>query len=278
MKENERKCPKCSNTIIHNSKYNKNSAEKEQRLCRSCSSKERYNKYGSYIDVINEDVRLGKRKNGFQNKTHTSQTKKIISLTHLKNLEVYKSEKFREKMRLVTTGNKNPMFGKTVYDVWVKKYGIEEAVKRDIERRKKWSLKSKGTNNPMFGKETSPKSGKGISGWYKDFYFRSLHELKFILVCERFKLKIVTSGKLRIGYTKYDGTHRTYSPDFIINDMFLTEIKPKRLQSTPLNKLKFEAGINYCKKNNLKFKVKDFGIVRQEQLNELIKNKLVKLN
>src|SRR5690606_1391982 len=101
-------------------------------------------------------------------------------------------------------------------------------------------------------------------GWYKEFYFRSLHELKFILVCERFKLKIRSSENLRIGYKSYNGNNRTYSPDFIVNELFLTEIKPKRLQSTPLNKLKFDAAIKYCNKNNLKFKIKDFGIVHQD--------------
>lgn len=278
MKKNERKCPICGNIIIHHSIYNKNSAEKKQTPCRSCSSKNRYKKYGSYINIINAEVKSGKRKNGFQGKTHTSKTKKIISLNHLKNIESYKTPEFRNKMSEVTRGVKNPMYGKNVFNVWVKKYGIKEANRRDIERKKKWSLKSKGKNNPMYGKKSPMKSGKGVSGWYKEFYFRSLHELKFILICERFKLKVRTSEHLRICYENYDGTNRTYSPDFIVNDMFLTEIKPKRLQLTPLNKLKFNAAVKYCNENNLKFKVKDFGIVYQDQLDELIKNNLVKLN
>jgi hypothetical protein len=278
MKENERKCPLCDEIIIYGSKYNRNSAEKKQRPCRSCSGKETFKKYGSNIITINEEVKSGKRKNGFQDKHHTPETKKTISLAHLKNSESYKTTEFRKKMSSVTSGEKNPMFGKTVYDVWLEKYGIEEADKRDIERKKKWSLKSKGENNPMYGKEAPSKSGKGIGGWYKGFHFRSLHELKFLLISERFKLKIRTAENIRIEYISYNGNRRTYSPDYIVNDRFLTEIKPKRLQTTPLNELKFESARKYCDENGLKFKVKDFGVVYQNQLDELISDNLVKLH
>lgn len=70
----------------------------------------------------------------------------------------------------------------------------------------------------------------------------------------------------------------TISPDFIVNDEFLVEVKPKKLMNTPLNKLKFKAGEKYSKENNLKFKVIDVGIVEQTQLDDLIKNKIIKLD
>ena len=42
-------------------------------------------------------------------------------------------------------GEKNPMFEKSVYDVWVEKYGIKEADKRkekaNIKRKQTWELK-----------------------------------------------------------------------------------------------------------------------------------------
>lgn len=278
MEKYVRKCPICNDIVSHKTKYSRNLCEKKLRLCRSCSAKERYKKYGNNIDIINEDVKSGKRKNGFQDKKHTTEAKKVISISHLKNIETYKTTEFRKKMSSVTSGERNPMFGKTVYGVWIEKYGIEEANKRNIERKKKWSLKSKGENNPMYGKESPLKSGKGVGGWYKGLHFRSLHELKFLLISERFNLKVSSGEKIRIKYTSYKGNKRTYSPDYIVNDIFLTEIKPKRLQTTPLNKLKFQSGMEYCSKNGLKFKVKDFGIVYQNQLDDLIMNNLVKLH
>lgn len=278
MEEYTRKCPLCDKIIIHKTKYSRNTSEKNKRPCKPCSSKLRYKKFGGNINIINSEVKLGIRKNGFQDKKHTLETKRMMSISHTNNSEPYKTPEFKEKMRIISSGKNNPMYGRTVLDVWIKKYGIEEARKRDLIRKTKWSLSSKGKNNSMYGKETPQKAGNSIHGWYKTFYFRSLHELKFILICERFKLKIVSAEKIRVKYISYNGSERTYSPDYIINDIYLVEIKPKKLHNTPLNKLKFDSAKKYCNKNNLKFKVLDFGIVYQEQLNELISSKMVKLN
>lgn len=47
----------------------------------------------------------------------------------------------------------NPMYGKIVYDVWVEKYGIDEANKKYKEMTEKQSLKNKGENNNMHGRK-----------------------------------------------------------------------------------------------------------------------------
>ena len=158
---------------------------------------------------------------------------------------------------------------------WLKK--ISHIYKTD-EFKQKISTVTSGKNNPMYGKPAPTGSGKGISGWYKTFYFRSLHELKFILVCERFKLSIASIEKLKIPYINYDGRERTYSPDFIVNEKFIVEIKPKKLFKTPSNLLKFNVAKEYCKKNNLKFKLMDLGIVYHDELQTMINNNKVKLN
>jgi G:T-mismatch repair DNA endonuclease (very short patch repair protein) len=49
------------------------------------------------------------------------------------------------------SGNGNPMFGISVYDKWVEKYGEEDANKKDIIFRNKQRILSSGENNPMFG-------------------------------------------------------------------------------------------------------------------------------
>lgn len=278
MKNYIRKCPVCSGTIIYTNKYNRNTLEKKNVPCRACSSKLAYKKYGNYIDVINAEMKSGIRKNGFQDKKHTEESRKSMSQSHQNNTESYKTQEFRDKMSLVTSGELNPMFGKKVFDIWVEKYGLEEAKKREIAWKAKLSVKNKGANNSMYGKEAPPKSGYGVHGWYKNFYFRSLHELKFIFTCERFGLKIISAEKIRVKYLSYTGNERTYSPDYIVDDKYLVEVKPLRLHNTPLNTLKFESAKKYCSENNLKFKVLDFGIVYQQQLNELILEKIIKLN
>ncbi len=278
MKEYVRICPSCGNEISHTSKYNRNAHEKKKTPCRTCSCKLRYEKYGSHIDVINKEVKLGKRKNGFQDKKHTVESKEIMSQSHLNNVEPYQTQEFRNKMSIISSGENNPMYDRKIYDIWVEKYGIEEANKREIIRREKLSIRFSGINNPMYGKESPKKSGNGVSGWYKEFYFRSLHELQFILICERFRLTIKSVEKIRIKYISYTGNERTYSPDYIVCDKYLVEVKPLRLHNTPLNKLKFAAGRKYSNENNLKFKVLDFGIPTQQILNDLLKNNLIKLN
>lgn len=278
MEEYTRNCPICSAILTHKNKYSRNILEKKKSPCRACSCKIGYIKHGSYIDTINKEVKAGLRKNGFADRKHSIESKKIMSETHKNNLESYKTQEFRDKMSVVTSGNKNPMYGKTVYGVWIEKYGKEEADRRDLIRKSKWSISSSGKNNGMYGKEAPKKAGYGISGWYGEFFFRSLHELQFILVCERFKIPIVSAEKLRFKYISYNGIERTYSPDYIVDNKYLVEVKPKRLQTTPLNLLKFEAAKKYCDVNNMKFKVIDFGILEIEHLYELIGDNLVILN
>ncbi len=278
MEEFTRECPLCGNEIKHTTKYSRNQCRRNKRPCRSCSSKIRNKKFDINLDKINEDVKTGKRKNGFQNRKHSPESRRLISEAKLRNPEPYKSQEFRDKMSVISSGENNPMYGRTVYDVWVEKYGKIEADKRDVARRKKWSIASSGKNNPMYGKETPHKAGNGVSGWYKEFYFRSLHELQFILTCERFGLKLVSVENIRIGYVSYTGNERTYSPDYLVNDELLIEVKPRKLHATPLNELKFEAARNYSKKNNFKFKVVDYGIPSQNKINSLIQNKVIILN
>lgn len=57
-----------------------------------------------------------------------------------KNKSAYKTTEFREKRRNLTTGENNPMFGKSVYNLWVDKYGkdvADEKMRLMQEKRKK---------------------------------------------------------------------------------------------------------------------------------------------
>lgn len=59
-------------------------------------------------------------------------------------------EKLKNKKKLY--GKNNPMFGRNIYDIWIEKYGLEEANKK-IENHKKFlSQIHSGQNNPFYGK------------------------------------------------------------------------------------------------------------------------------
>lgn len=174
---------------------------------------------------------------------------------------------FINKMKLATTGEKNPMYGKNYHThglieankkrrgkTEIEFFGLEKA--KEISKKK--SLASTGCNNSMFGKPSPALSGKGVKGYYKNHYFRSLLELLCMkhLEEEGINLEDVDYENFVIPYTSYDGHEKTYRPDFFIKDKnLLIEVKPIKLTQSPLNLVKFEAARKFCKEKNLEFRI-----------------------
>ncbi len=264
-----RKCPICDKDVFHTSKYSRNSALKKNRPCKKCSA----------IEVSNrpEHIKQMKLNNPgkgvWEGRKHKKQSIEKMKVSAKGNREYTKTDEFKEKISQITKGKNNPMYGRSFYDIWLEKYGKEEADKKLKEFKIKISVANSGSNNSMFGKPSPRGSGNGWSGWYKNFYFRSLHELQFLLITERFNLKLKTaeSKEYMIKYTDFDDTDKNYFPDYVVNDKWLVEVKPKRLWNTPNNKLKFEAAREWCKNKGLKFKLIDFGKPKN-----IIKNKNIK--
>jgi hypothetical protein len=169
-------------------------ANKKNSKCKSCGLKE----------IMTDDVKkkmservkgennpmFGKfgNLNPFFGKHHTEESKKKIVKD--RDYSNYKTEEFRQKISKLTKGENNPMYGKSVYNVWVERYGKEIANKKMIEYKKKQSLINSGEKNSMYGKPAPINSGNGICGWYKDWFFRSLLELSYMIyVIERFNLE-----------------------------------------------------------------------------------------
>jgi hypothetical protein len=245
------KCDKCEvqyNSVLYNQisgfeKYN-------QDLCRSCKQKEQY-KQGLRKDQSKKAGEGAKKK----------MKGKTFEEIHGKD----KSDKIKKKISEKLSGEKNPNFGgkyshgwadwpsqkgKTIEELW------GEATGKRL--RKHYSDTRKGKNNNMYGKPSPPGSGNGWSGWYKGWHFRSLLELSYVInVLERFNFSWESAErkKFRISYIDWDGTLRNYFPDFIIENKYLVEVKPKNLYESAQVKLKTAAGEQFCKNNNLIYKL-----------------------
>jgi hypothetical protein len=116
-------------------------------------------------------------------------------------------------------------------------YGVEKAT----SMKDNLSNKFRGELNPMFGKPSPKGSGNGWSGHYKDVYFRSLLELRYLIYLTENKIHF-ENGELKknsIPYVDFDGTNRNYFPDFVLDDGSVIEIKPKNLINSANNKCKF---------------------------------------
>lgn len=279
----KRNCPKCNCEITYKSKYSLINANKKNSKCKSCGLKE----------IMTDEVkkRMSERVKGENNpmfgkfgelnpffgKKHTEETKKKI--INGRDYSVYKTEEFRQKISKLSKGNNNPMYGKSVYDVWVEKYGKEIADEKMIEYKKKQSLNNIGEKNAMYGKPAPINAGNGICGWYKGWFFRSLLELSYmIFVIERFNFDWESgeSEKYKISYS-IDGKNKNYFPDFVLNKKYIIECKPKKLTQTITNKIKFEFAKKYCEENGFIFKTRDIPKIKKENLISMVNNGLVVL-
>lgn len=255
----KRNCPECNKELIYNSQSYYIKAQKTKPLCMSCTKKR---------DTIGP-------KNSFYGKHHSEETKTKISEHHKTNPHI-KSPEALKKLSETMTGSNNRMFGKSIYDVWLAKYGSEEANRKMESHRKKLSVNSTGENNPMYGKPTPQGSGNGWSGWYKDFFFRSLRELSYVvLVLEKDKKDWMSAEAIKIPYN-LDGRSRTYRPDFIIDKKIIVEIKPVKLHNSFLVKLKCEAAERYCFDRNLVFFITDSPVLSNDEVRSLWATKQIK--
>ena len=252
----KRICNKCNKEISYGSKNAKIRADNRKSLCKSC-------------------CKLGKR-NGFYGKKHKKSTIKKISEISSKQI---RSEKSKKSQSAKMSGSKNSMYGKTLYDHWVDKHGKEEANKKYKQMVSKQSEKAKGKNNPMYGKPSPQGSGNGWCGWYKRWFFRSLRELSYVInYLEENNLEWISAEKKKftIPYVDWNGTQRTYRPDFFVENKFLIEIKPNKLKSGITNKLKAEAAINFCKKKKWDYQEIEPRRFTTEEIIDLYKKKKIK--
>ena len=70
-----------------------------------------------------------------------------------KNKLIKHKQETIEKIRKSVSGEKNPMYGKSIYDRWVELYGIDVADEKMIEYVNKHKLSHSNEKNGMFGKK-----------------------------------------------------------------------------------------------------------------------------
>lgn len=278
-----RECPECKKELTYTQKDNLQTANTKKLLCRRCTAKNRIRKskykYSTEfkcitctkdltfkcphkIDTVHECrscAQIGDR-NGFYGKKHTEEAKEKFSNTSFKKGN--------------QTGNLIP-----IYDIWVKKYGLEEADRRKRNWKKKISLSTRGEKNPMYGKPPSQGSGNGWSGWYKDWFFRSLRELSYmikVLEKEGLKWEMVENKNSAIPYINYDGVKRNYFADFLVENTRLIEVKPKRLHSSVSVLLKKNAAEKYCEEKGWTYELLEPEMLTEEELLILYKTGALK--
>ena len=273
-----RVCPSCNKKLGYTNKKNRNYAEKSKILCNSCSQKEAHRR----PDVILKNKERAKKLsikyrgagNPFYGKKHSQEAKdKIGSIDR----SYTKTKEFKDKS--VRVGTDNGMYGKSVYGVWVKKYGEKEANKKEKELNKKRSVNAKGKNNLMYGKLTPQGAGNGWSGWYKGWFFRSLRELSYMVkeIEEKNKQwRTAETKDLRMKYIDYKGDERTYIADFLVEEKDLIEVKPEKLRSSLIVRLKAEAARKFCKEKGLTYKIESIKILTKEKIRKLHDNKMIK--
>lgn len=246
-----RTCPQCMETINYRNKGNRQSAEKYKKICRKCSLKNR--------DFAGSN-------NPFYGKKHTDAVKKKISKFNSEERVLSDSWLREAKQRISKVCNTKPL-----YEIWLEKYGVEEADARMAKCKLKHSMNSKGEKNNMFGKPAPQGSGNGWSGWYNEWYFRSLRELSYMInVIEKYGYVWKTPGNtLKIPYVDHLGQLRTYFPDFVINNEKVIEIKPKKLHSSPKNIAKRKAAEKFCQTRNMTYEIIDPDVLSKKEIHEL---------
>lgn len=231
-----RNCPKCNAELTYKNKNYCKRMEKQRKLCLSCA---------------------------------------VTKACKTKDWTPYRTPEFKEKISKLSSGKNNPMYGKTVYDTWIKKYGQIEADRRLNKLKIKHSTNNTGKGNPMYGKPSPGGSGYGWKGWYKGWFFRSLRELSYMInVIEVNNQSWITaeSDKYRIQYKDLLGNERTYCADFIVDNKYMIEIKPKKLHKTKLIQIKAKAAKKFCKNNNLKYKLIDTKKLTSQEIKDLHNN------
>lgn len=269
-------CPICGKELNHTNEANCKTAIKNKVPCRSCSSK----------------IQIKEKGNPMQGRSlYSVWEEKYGKEEAIRRLKEYGNNRKGKKLNLTPTGKKNRShigkdngnYGKKMKDVffnaWQKEgLTLEECENRYKETCKKHSLA--GDKNPMYGKQSPVGSGNGWSGWYQDYYFRSLLELSYLkyLIDNNIKFETGENKKHSVKYfDTYKKQEATYFPDFyLIDSNQIIEIKPKNLLKAQKNIDKYKAAKKKYKKNFIILTEENINKLSDIQIKEMYDNKIIR--
>jgi group I intron endonuclease len=172
------------------SSYNKYNEENFEfsiiEYCTADQLKEKEEYYIKILDCLNEGYNINQfsdRPPSWKGKKHTKETIEKISQG---NIGKKLSEKQINGLKERSKGELNPMYGKKYYDIWVEKYGKEEADRKMIIRGNNISKKGKGR---IVSEETKNK-------------ISNAHKNKIVSDEVKEKLRIINIGKIISNETK----------------------------------------------------------------------------
>lgn len=113
-----------------------------------------------------------------------------------------------------------------------------------------------------------------FKGYYKGWFFRSLKELSYALLCEKNGLtwRGAETAEFTVEYIDLYGKKRKHYPDFFVDEHIVVEVKPRRHQKGKLVQLKAEAMKAFCASKGYTYMMVSPRKVNKEELEQLIKN------
>ena len=145
----------------------------------------------------------------------------------------------------------------------------------------KLSARMSGSRNPMFGKP--PPIGAAtcsISGWYKNVFFRSSCELRFLMTHPEIIWKTGERIGLSIEYIDRNGIPRNYFPDFYGNGI-VVEVKQLGTKVDDTNSdipYKLSAAARFCEKSGFDYVLVQISSIPKRKIFRLRKEGIIELN
>ena len=116
-----------------------------------------------------------------------------------------------------------------------------------------------------------------FKGWYKGWFFRSLKELSYVLLCEKNGLKWRTAetDEFSVTYTDLYGKKKKHWADLFVDDHIIVEVKPIKHQKGKTVQLKAEAMKKFCEEKGYTYMMVAPRKVSKQDLQDLIKNDMI---
>lgn len=116
-----------------------------------------------------------------------------------------------------------------------------------------------------------------FKGWYKGWFFRSLKELSYVLLCEKNGLKWRTAetDEFAVYYTDLYGRKKKHWADLFVDEHIIVEVKPSKHQKGKLVQLKAQAMKKFCDEKGYTYMMVSPRKVAKAELETLIKKGMI---